>query len=541
MAMQTQRDKVFISYSHRDSIWLEELRPHLGSLAREKGFDSQFWDDTKIGAGSKWQDEIYDALKTARVAILLVSKHFLDSDFITMKELPVLLSNAESEKTLILPVIVGSCRYEHHPELSCFQSVNPPSEPLEGMSKVEQEKVFLEVTDRVDEAISGFAAESAHHDPSLHTDTDISTESVVSSSDTSWSKVVIQSLPDGRLQYQTIRDGSRVNFILEAGQRKLIERLTERCFEDTSAYNKVASTLFELLVPNELKSNLFSSDGTVLILDSTTAQYPWELLKDSTDPNAMPLSVRYPVIRQTISDRFMPQSRALGRSALVIGDPELGSMSSDIPQLIGARFEAENIARLLQSSGYTVETQIGQRAIDTIATIFSQSYQLLHLTGHGVYKYRPRDGDTPITGFILGDGLFFTGTEVNQMRVAPDIVFLNASYLGRHSGIDYYSNHRHHEDQMSGNRFAASLPDQFAANGSRAIIAPCIAIDDRGANTFATSFYQELFAGRQIGQAVLAARRETYNSDVKSLTWGSYICYGDPEYRLPETPKPSAR
>ena len=86
-SLGTQHTKAFVSYSHKDSIWLEELRPHLGSLAREKGFASSFWDDTKIKAGTGWQVEIYDALNAAKVAILLISKHFLESDFITTNEI----------------------------------------------------------------------------------------------------------------------------------------------------------------------------------------------------------------------------------------------------------------------------------------------------------------------------------------------------------------------------------------------------------------------------------------------------------------------
>lgn len=96
-----------------------------------------------------WREEIRQALTAARVAVLLISADFLASDFIATDELPPLLAAAEVEGVAILPLIVGPSQFEHLPSLSRFQAVNPPSRPLVGLSKVEQETTLVTLANRI--------------------------------------------------------------------------------------------------------------------------------------------------------------------------------------------------------------------------------------------------------------------------------------------------------------------------------------------------------------------------------------------------------
>jgi len=56
----------------------------------------RIFSDTEIIPGVSWDSTIQNALEKATVAILLVSRHFLGSQFITDVELPCLLQARKS-------------------------------------------------------------------------------------------------------------------------------------------------------------------------------------------------------------------------------------------------------------------------------------------------------------------------------------------------------------------------------------------------------------------------------------------------------------
>lgn len=158
MAISTnKRTQVFISYSHIDTKWLQRLQVHLKPLVREGRII--LWDDTQIQSGIKWQDAIQQALNNTKVAVLLVSADFMASDFIFSKELPPLLAAAESDGAIVIPVIVSPCSFERT-ALAQFQSVNPPSAPLLGMSKIKQELVWKNVAIRIDQVLNPTVSET---------------------------------------------------------------------------------------------------------------------------------------------------------------------------------------------------------------------------------------------------------------------------------------------------------------------------------------------------------------------------------------------
>lgn len=141
--MSEEKIKVFVSYCHADSEWLERLKIHLSPLKRE--YDIDVWEDTRIKPGSKWREEIREAIDCTNVAVLIISADFLASDFIRTDELPPLLKAAEEEGALILSIIASPSLFSYNPDLSQFQTVNDPSRPLLSLSSGEQEEVFMRV------------------------------------------------------------------------------------------------------------------------------------------------------------------------------------------------------------------------------------------------------------------------------------------------------------------------------------------------------------------------------------------------------------
>lgn len=198
-----QRDQIFVSYSHRDKRWLEELVVTLAPLTRKRKII--VWDDTKIGIGAKWRSEITKALRRAKVAVLLVSRYFLHSEFIAKNELPPLLDAAEKDGLVIAWIAVGFSSYEET-NIADYQAANDPARPLNSLSESETDFTLVKIAKALDRILDGNETDSnemATERPDTYAED--SSDDVAANADRQGARErIYEALADGKWAWRTV-------------------------------------------------------------------------------------------------------------------------------------------------------------------------------------------------------------------------------------------------------------------------------------------------------------------------------------------------
>src|SRR5215471_3816993 len=99
--------KVFVSYAHEDTRYLERLLPHLANLRRQGRVE--VWSDQEIPTGTEWKPEIWEHFKASEIVVLLVSADFINSDFCFGQEFKAALDGYRAGRKVVVPVIVRTC------------------------------------------------------------------------------------------------------------------------------------------------------------------------------------------------------------------------------------------------------------------------------------------------------------------------------------------------------------------------------------------------------------------------------------------------
>jgi len=153
-AIMSDPISIFVSYSHKDSKFLNELKKFLKPVLKNAEFE--LWDDQRIKKGTKWLEEIESSLKRSKAALLLVSKDFLDSDFIAERELPPILNRAKAGGMQILWVLVSHCQW-HRTEIQDYLAVWEKT-PLNLLEGGYLDEALNQITDEIVEAAKDLVA-----------------------------------------------------------------------------------------------------------------------------------------------------------------------------------------------------------------------------------------------------------------------------------------------------------------------------------------------------------------------------------------------
>ena len=355
------------------------------------------------------------------------------------------------------------------------------------------------------------------------------------------------------LEYTSLGHRATADKLVQRIQTDTIDSLIMSAVASSRPDPQLGNTLFELLVPHELKPGLLTGGNIQLVVDPGTAAYPWEAL--ASDPPGSPetagesrFALRYGVLRQ-FSERDAREARftvrrPTGDDVLVIANPPAGDSIVGLP---GAAAEGRRVAGILgkrrgdhppydvhaliwDESGVEAEglppADSGLPFAHIVNALYRHEYRIIHIAAHGSFV----PDDPAHSGILIGPGQFLTATTINSMPVVPELVFLNCCYSGRVGTLGGMTGQGTGGVQTASvNRLAASVARSLLLIGVRAVVAAGWAVDDHDAEAFAAKFYGKLLdEGVTFGEAVTAARRVATHTN----TWAAYQCYGDPGFRL---------
>jgi len=301
------------------------------------------------------------------------------------------------------------------------------------------------------------------------------------------------------------------------------ERLMQsRTLKEQEQYGQLLNTY---LIPEDFHQLIADSDALTLILDRSTASFPWEM---ACFRSAMGLRFFGPDLKLTRQFRTMLSSTPgvspqLNRQlkVLVIADP----CSEPELQLPGARREGREVVKILnqyrKELDITVVDRIGAVECDPVeilALILNEDFDIVHFAGHGVFDEK----DPHHSGWVFGRGRILSAREIFRARRVPMLVFSNACFSAVIRERQAMT-----ADEM--NRRLAGLAEAFFERGIQNYIGSGWPVDDEPAVEFASVFYENALRGEILGESLSLARKKIIG---QGSTWGAYQHYGQVNARL---------
>jgi len=512
------RPRVFISYVH-------EYRQYAAPLARAlraEGIDVAW--DMDLMAGDAWQEKLTAMLDEADALVAVAGA------LTAVRPNPLAeIERAQRQGKRLFPVLVEP--FQLPATLLQHQAANLDASGhtrwLLALAEAERPAAIVDAARRIAEAILlGTApAEGAEAE-------ELEASKEAASAPTATWHLTIRQRGEGALQFILEIDGQHIDATIRF-QRPLVDTLLGELLTSIHLRAQALQALTQLLLPQEFAA-LSAPARYRLILGPGTAALPWELILHRPDDPFAHLGPRNVLRRldglHASALRVDALRQSSGFQALLIGNPQtarsLPGYEDGLPPLHGVRQEITGVAQSLQTAGFAVSVGMEESASAVMSRLFALDYRVLLISGNAVHRHLLPDGRR-VSGFVLSDGVFLTALELQQMRVMPEVVFLNGCHTGRPApGGD---------DGPPDDMVLALLKA-----GVQAVVAPGWAVDDMGAATFSEAFFAALSQGHRFEDAVAAARQASYKAAPDLTTWAAYRAWGDPDYRLLPPPASEA-
>lgn len=312
-----------------------------------------------------------------------------------------------------------------------------------------------------------------------------------------------------------------------------------------------------LLMPDDLRREIYNDAPLVMILDSTTARIHWEMVAQTSLAGGSANDGDFFGTSRGFTRQFRttfapppeppPPPRRVMR-VLVVADP------AEDAHLPGAQEEGVAVADLFESYNTVFRERAGETRVEVkrlfgpieatrtnvLRELMVRQYDVLHFAGHCVYEW---DGDPALSGWIFNAERreILSARELNRIDRVPKFVFSNAC----ESGIT---------PDRSGDRnvnLAPSFAEAFFARGVGNFVCTAWPVDDVAAREFAMTLYAGLLgfddesvaepgqratasAGgpKRMHEAMRDARRAIARTSNGRTTWGAYQHYGNPYFQF---------
>ncbi len=105
--------QIFFSYAYKDEAYRDALELHLSLLKRQGLVEG--WHARQIQAGENFADVIDKNLQAANLILMLISPHFIASDYCWEKEMMHALERHEAGTAKVIPIFIRPCDWQTAP------------------------------------------------------------------------------------------------------------------------------------------------------------------------------------------------------------------------------------------------------------------------------------------------------------------------------------------------------------------------------------------------------------------------------------------